>query len=70
MPMTVSTTQGDVRGQEDGGVTRFLGIPYAASPTGDLQFRAPVPPLAWDGVLDAHAFSATCPSPTIRRPST
>ena len=42
-------------------MTRFLGIPYAASPTGDLRFRAPAPAPAWDGVLDADAFSATPP---------
>ena len=66
--MTVSTTQGEVRGQEDGGVTRFLGIPYAASPTGDLRFRAPVPHPAWDGVLDAYTFSATPPKPDYPPP--
>jgi para-nitrobenzyl esterase len=68
MSMTVSTTSGEVRGQEDGGVTRFLGIPYAASPTGDLRFRAPVPPPAWDGVQDASAFSATPPKPDYPPP--
>jgi len=64
----VSTTRGEVRGQEDRGVTRFLGIPYAASPTGDLRFRAPAPAPAWDGVLDADAFSATPPKPDYPRP--
>ena len=66
--MTVSTTRGEVRGQEDRGVTRFLGIPYAASPTGDLRFCAPAPAPAWDGVLDAHAFSATPPKPDYPPP--
>ncbi len=59
----VSTTNGRVGGQEHGGVTRFLGIPYAASPTGALRFRAPAPPPAWDGILEAGAFSATPPKP-------
>jgi para-nitrobenzyl esterase len=68
MSMTVNTTSGEVRGQEDGGVTRFLGIPYAASPTGDRRFRAPAPPPAWDGVLDASAFSATPPKPDYPPP--
>ena len=68
MSMTVSTTRGDVRGYEDGGVTRFLGIPYAASPTGDLRFRAPVPAPAWDGVLEATEFSATPPKPDYPPP--
>ena len=67
--MTVSTTQGEVRGQDDGGVTRFLGIPYAVGPTGDLRFGTPVLPPAWDGVLDAHVFSATPPKPGRDAPS-
>ena len=68
MSMTVSTTRGDVRGYEDGGVTRFLGIPYAASPTGDLRFRAPAPAPAWDGILEATEFSATPPKPDYPPP--
>ena len=68
MSMTVRTTRGDVRGYEDGGVTRFLGIPYAASPTGDLRFRAPAPAPAWDGILAATEFSATPPKPDYPPP--
>ena len=68
MSMTVSTTRGDVRGYEDGGVTRFLGIPYAASPTGGLRFRAPAPAPAWDGILEATEFSATPPKPDYPPP--
>jgi len=64
MAMTVTTTRGDVRGQQDGGgVTRFLGIPYAASPTGDLRFQPPAPVPAWAGVREASAFGATPPKP-------
>ena len=68
MPIAVSTTHGKVRGQEHDGVTRFLGIPYAASPTGALRFQPPVPPPAWDGILDAGAFSATPPKPDYAAP--
>jgi para-nitrobenzyl esterase len=68
MPSEVNTTHGKVRGQEHNGVTRFLGIPYAASPTGALRFRAPAPPPAWDGVLEADAFSATPPKPDYSAP--
>jgi carboxylesterase type B len=49
MEPTVNTRYGRVRGQWGDGVARFLGVPYAASPTGPLRFRAPAPPLAWDG---------------------
>ena len=64
---TVSATQGKLRGQEHDGVTRFIGIPYAASPTGVLRFRAPAPPPTWDGILDASAFGATRLVSTTRR---
>jgi para-nitrobenzyl esterase len=63
MASTVITKYGTVSGRERDGVTRYLGIPYAASPTGALRFRAPAPPRAWDGVLAADAFGATPPKP-------
>ncbi len=68
MPPEVRTTYGIVRGQDDGEVARFLGLPYAASPTGALRFQAPVPPPSWDGVREAAAFSATPPKPDYVAP--
>jgi para-nitrobenzyl esterase len=57
---TVPTAQGAVRGREEGPVRAFLGVPYAAPPVGALRFRAPEPPRAFDGVLDATAFGPSC----------
>ncbi|KAI1110474.1 alpha/beta-hydrolase [Nemania sp. NC0429] len=34
----------------------FLGIPYAKPPVGDLRWKAPQRPLAWDGVRPANKF--------------
>src|SRR6202008_4240733 len=46
--MTIAmTSSGAVSGEQIDGVTRFLGIPYAASPTGPLRFAAPEPPEPW-----------------------
>jgi para-nitrobenzyl esterase len=68
MPSAVSTTHGQVRGREHDGVTRFLGVPYAASPTGALRFQAPAPPPAWAGIREADAFGATPPKPDYAAP--
>lgn len=42
------------------GVRVFKGIPYAAPPVGDLRWRAPQPPVKWDGVRKADKFSDSC----------
>jgi para-nitrobenzyl esterase len=39
----------------------WLGIPYAAPPTGALRWRAPQDPRPWQGVRSALAFGARCP---------
>ena len=65
---TVTTRYGAVRGEITDGVTRFLGIPYAASPTGPLRFAAPEPPGAWDGARDCTKFGATPPKPAYVAP--
>ncbi|ATE64540.1 carboxylesterase/lipase family protein [Rhizorhabdus dicambivorans] len=56
-----TTSSGRVRGIGDGRVRRFLGIPYAASPTGERRFALPVSHPAWDGIRDATAPGATAP---------
>jgi para-nitrobenzyl esterase len=43
------------------GVIVYKGIPYAAPPVGDLRFRAPQPPIAWEGVRKADQFGKICP---------
>jgi para-nitrobenzyl esterase len=66
---TVTTQYGMVSGTlADDGVTRFLGIPYAASPTGPLRFAAPEPPAAWAGERECTAFGATPPKPDYAAP--
>jgi para-nitrobenzyl esterase len=57
----VSTSAGDLRGRDEGGVLSFLGIPYAAPTVGALRFAAPDPVQPWDGVRDATAYGPTAP---------
>ena len=41
------------------GITRWLGMRYAAAPVGNLRFAAPQDPLRIDGVQPAHRVSST-----------
>jgi para-nitrobenzyl esterase len=60
------TRMGEIRGKLDGKVRTFLGIPYAAPPVGDLRWRAPQPPAAWTGALDATKPGNGCAQTRIR----
>src|SRR5690348_16682551 len=57
----VTTGDGAVRGTTAGTVAEFLGIPYAAPPTGNLRWRPPASPAGWRGVRDATQFGPSCP---------
>ena len=51
---------GRLSGVEKGAVDAFLGIPFAAPPTGENRWRAPQPPASWSGVRSAAAFAPSC----------
>jgi para-nitrobenzyl esterase len=58
---TVETDAGKLSGAaKDGGVTAYLGIPYAAPAVGDLRWRAPQPAVGWNGVRKADRFGTSC----------
>lgn len=53
----VRTASGVVRGTStEGGARVWRGIPYAASPVGELRFRPPQPTEPWDGVRECTRF--------------
>lgn len=49
----VTTQAGVVRGRAHPGHCAFLGIPYAAPPTGAARFGEPRPRRPWNGIRDA-----------------
>src|SRR5881227_873836 len=56
-PMDEAATRyGKVRGKREDGIVKFLGVPYATPPLGELRFKAPKPPRSWRGVRDVVDF--------------
>ncbi|NGO69556.1 carboxylesterase family protein [Streptomyces boncukensis] len=65
----VATAPGRLRGRAagpDGAVAAFLGVPYAASPTGALRFAPPRPHPGWSGVRDAAEPGPSAPQAASR----
>ena len=56
----VSTPAGPLIGRRVGAVNTFLGVPFAASPTGDQRWQAPQPAARWTAPREARAFGNVC----------
>ena len=56
----VETQNGAVQGLEDDGIDAFLGLRYAAPPTGENRFMPPQPAANWRGTYDATSMGAPC----------
>ncbi|WP_328363729.1 carboxylesterase family protein [Mycobacterium sp. NBC_00419] len=67
-PTVVHTSGGEVRGVAAPGYRVFNGIPYAASPVGELRWQAPAPVAPWQGVRDATRPGLRCPQDTRSDP--
>ena len=48
----IHTEYGDIVGADTPLCTRYLGIPFAKPPLGELRFRHPQKPEPWEGVLE------------------
>lgn len=58
----VATVSGQVQGAIDPGGSTCLwkGIPYAAPPVGEQRWKAPEPPVSWEGVRDTTRWGDFC----------
>jgi para-nitrobenzyl esterase len=56
-PAPVKVEGGLLQGTSEDGVTVYRGVPFAAPPVGDLRWRAPRLPAAWEGVRKAKKFA-------------
>ncbi|KAA1472212.1 carotenoid ester lipase precursor [Dentipellis sp. KUC8613] len=65
---TVQLDNGTFIGQASGKVNKFLGIPFAQPPTGDLRFRLPKPNDPYSGTQTVTAFGPSCPQQDITIP--
>ena len=63
--LQVKTKYGVLEGFEEGGVKKFLGVPFAQAPVGELRWKAPQPVLPWEGVREAKAFGDDPMQPNI-----
>jgi Carboxylesterase family len=61
LPTIVCTQSGQMQGAIEGGFRAFRGIPFAAPPVGNLRWRPPAAPAAWQGLRSATAFGYRCP---------
>jgi para-nitrobenzyl esterase len=59
--LTVATSSGPVKGRIASLTRRFLGIPFAAPPVGELRWKPPAPVAPWSGVREAFNFGNRCP---------
>lgn len=54
--LQVKTKYGILEGFEEDGVKKFLGVPFAQPPVGELRWKSPEPLLPWEGVRSAKEF--------------
>ena len=54
----VKTIYGEVEGICDGKLNRWLGIPFAQPPLGDLRFKRSHPPQPWKGIKNCTEFAS------------
>ena len=54
--LQINTQYGILEGFEQDGVKKFLGVPFAQAPVGELRWKAPQPVQPWEGIREAKQF--------------
>ena len=63
--LQVKTQNGVLEGFEENGVKKFLGVPFAQAPVGELRWKVPQPLQAWEGVREAKTFGDDPMQPNV-----
>ena len=56
----LETTTGCILGADAGALEQWIGVPYAASPVGELRFARTTPVEPWEAPLEADRFGEVC----------
>lgn len=59
--LLVETKSGKIQGFEEHGLAKFLGIPYARKPVGELRFKRAKKVEAWEDILQADHYGDPAP---------
>ncbi|EGN97860.1 hypothetical protein SERLA73DRAFT_109097 [Serpula lacrymans var. lacrymans S7.3] len=68
-PPLVQLDNATFTGVNSGNVSKFLGIPFAQAPVGNLRFQLPQPHPSYVGDHAASEYSIACPQQAIRIPA-
>ncbi|KAF9042809.1 carotenoid ester lipase precursor [Hymenopellis radicata] len=66
---SVRLDKATVKGTRDGKLSKFLAIPFAQPPTGQLRFQLPQAVDAYKGTIKATSMGPACPQQAITIPS-
>src|SRR5215469_431672 len=65
----VDAPAGQMRGQAEGAMHVFKGIPYALPPVGPARWKPPAPTARWQGVRNTTAYGPACLQPVSHVPN-
>jgi para-nitrobenzyl esterase len=64
----ITTESGAISGVNEGGLSVYKGVPFAAPPVGDLRWRPPIAVAPWTGARKADAFAPACMQTGVSMP--